>query len=825
MAKRKVTIEIAVVKARNNQLENISKALKGILDIVRGIHRRDIAQELEKISNALTDDKNKLGDVAQKWKEIGDAFEVISDNANKVVKAVGAVEGTSGDEAHKPFGAGGEFGTFLSAVFKVNALTAVISGRLIPALAGAGVALKGTSFAVKSIASVILGATVIVKSFVVALQFTKIVTILTVKLLALAAAFSVVGFAIQIKKLAAFQEQLRKTSNLLIGTGQNLRTLGKEAAALTLLTRRNVGDVLEGQFQAVTTGARDAEIRIQALTEANKLLVTSGGTLATNVNLLTTVMEAYGLKAEEMADVSKILFGAVSVGNTNMQELSDKLGPLVQIAGAFGFAFDETVASVVQISKGSKDATIAITQMKNVLNSLIKIVTTDTVKARKFKTQLRALGVETRLAKIQQQGLIETLAQLSKAADRPGGGNVVAGAFGDIRALAGAASLLQDNAEGVSADLEEMTRVGDNLGKAYRDSAGDFNFLVDAIRGLLEMLLGMGGRPLAIVEEVLKAFEVLLVSIVKFTQTAEGKLGGFVNSVLGPFGEFFIGTFLDIAAIVDGSKSWGEIVAKSIEAMAVRAAPLLNIFKELFKNTFIDIGAFVAKSMPIFLEQGFHLMISFIKTIGKQLLLRGLVIISIELISFITEVMLDIWVIAIEQAVKLFTGMLDIIVRGLGTLFNIGRFKNFDTTQFINFDAIKPSELIRLDDLTDIIQKETGQSFSEGDAEARAQFEEEAGQILGATIEGLQPAVEALGSDLVDTTRQATANLEQIKKDVEEQDLPGKLEEAWAIVLEERAKIAEMMLKNSERLRGTTRGNRPIDGNQTGSKTVPPRRR
>lgn len=821
MPNRKINIEIQVVKGKRDQLDAIALGLERILKIADQIQKKDIDQVIKKIVDAVTSNKNALKDVADEWKKIADSIEKIAKNASKAMNVLGKGAQQQKKKTGKPTAKEirqKEFGGFLATVFKANAFVAVISGRLIPALLGAGVALQGTSVWVKALGAGVAAVTVIVQAFVAALQFTILVGKLTAGFIALTGAVVGLFAAFQIRKLGEFATQLRKTSNLLIGTGESVRRLADEARALTLITGRRFGEVLEGQFQAVTTGARDAEIRVAALTEANKLMMVSGGDLATNVNLLTTIMEAYGFKASELTNISKTLFGAVSVGNTTMEELSNKLGPLVQIAGAFGFAFDETLASVVKISKGSKNATVAITQMKNVLNTLIKVLTTDTVKARKFKSQIAALGVETDIAKVRQQGLVETWLQLASAFKQ--NETVVSGMFGDIRALAGAASILSDDASGVVKDLAEMEKLGENLSEAYIQTRGEFDALTSSIGGLLEVLLLMGGGPLQIVENVLKAFEVLLTKIVAFVEVSGEGLMGFIDTIIGPFGDFFISTFLNIAEIIETSESWSEILSKSLTIVVKRATPFLNLLVDIFRQTFLAIGNFILKIIPVFLESAIDLSVAFLLTKGKFLILKGLGLIGIGIIEFLVNLLghaidatLGIYLDAVFAFVETVTDALDAILEAAGA----------DALFDFNIDEVQFSDVVgdMADKLSDELKAGLDLGIEAlGEEAAGKEFEKEAGEILQRTVLDVGQAAGGLGEDLIDIGKKTVDNLQIIRDQIAEQNLPDKLDEAFKLMLKEREEMAEII---ENRLKRSKSGNRKSGERSTGF-GVPPRR-
>ncbi len=187
----------------------------------------------------------------------------------------------------------------------------------------------------------------------------------------------------------------------------------------------------------------------------------AGGITSTAVaaDAITTVLNSYGMAADEAGKVSDILFAIVKRGKTTFGELAPKIGMVTSIAHTAGLSLEELGAAIATMTRAGLQTPIALTAMRGILNSFLK-PTEEAIQASE------EFGLTLDSVTLSSIGLTGVLAQLKGATAEQ-----LASLFPNIRALAGMAALsgqagkqLEDlklmlNSTGLSQEaFEKMTK-------------------------------------------------------------------------------------------------------------------------------------------------------------------------------------------------------------------------------------------------------------------------------------------------------------------------------------------------------------------------------
>lgn len=149
--------------------------------------------------------------------------------------------------------------------------------------------------------------------------------------------------------------------------------LGERIKDLSGTIGRDLGETSAAVFEALQNDLGTTGETFDLLEgQATKLAVVTGGTLGDAVNALSSVIKVYGEDSEDAANASGILFGAINAGRLTLDELESRLGTVIPLAGRLGITFEQTAASIATISLAGVDAATSQTQLRNVLNKLIK---------------------------------------------------------------------------------------------------------------------------------------------------------------------------------------------------------------------------------------------------------------------------------------------------------------------------------------------------------------------------------------------------------------------------------------------------------------------
>ena len=274
---------------------------------------------------------------------------------------------------------------------------------------------------------------------------------------------SVVGAVASIRKLtrflinnvkvfAEFERGVKNVTTLMNNddTGFFRGDLFKGSLQLARDYGFTLDDVNKSMFNAVSAGVSGGEA-IKFLNDASKLAVAGVTTLKAATMGLTTVLNAYGLKASEAERVSNILFTTQKFGVTTVEELSKSLGVVVPFAAASGISLEELGAAIAVTTRSGLDAAKTVTALRAAISQMQK-------PAAESRDLFLEYGIPIGAAEMKAVGFTETLKRLNQVyKDSP---EIIEKMFGNVRGLTAIFSLAGDNAESYNEILKETSDEG-----------------------------------------------------------------------------------------------------------------------------------------------------------------------------------------------------------------------------------------------------------------------------------------------------------------------------------------------------------------------------
>lgn len=131
----------------------------------------------------------------------------------------------------------------------------------------------------------------------------------------------------------------------------------------------------EGLYQALSAGVKITGDGSDALKFMNKnVKLAEGGftDMATAVDTTTTVINAYGLAAEDVSRVSDILISTQNEGKTTVAQLGAVMGQVVPTAANLGVSFEQVGATMAAMTAQGIPTAQAATQIRQALVELSK---------------------------------------------------------------------------------------------------------------------------------------------------------------------------------------------------------------------------------------------------------------------------------------------------------------------------------------------------------------------------------------------------------------------------------------------------------------------
>ena len=221
----------------------------------------------------------------------------------------------------------------------------------------------------------------------------------------------------------------------------------EELVQLSNQTGYSLEDLAEAEYQAVSASV-DTSKAVAFLSDATKLA--RGGFTSTTqaVDLLTTVINAYGYQAEDAAYISDVLLRTQNDGKTIIDELAGSMGTVIPTAANYNVSLEQLAAAYATMTKQGVNTSRATTFLNAMFTELEKSSSTIS------KTLFTKTGKS--FAQLMGEGysLADVLSILYNAVE--GDNEQFQRLFGNIRSGKAASALLTDDFGILNYEVERM---------------------------------------------------------------------------------------------------------------------------------------------------------------------------------------------------------------------------------------------------------------------------------------------------------------------------------------------------------------------------------
>ncbi len=266
-----------------------------------------------------------------------------------------------------------------------------------------------------------------------------------------------VGIA-AVKTAADFDNSMAKVSTIADTTAVPMKKLREQVKTLSNEVGVGVTDIAEAQYQAISAGVDTAK---SANFVSTAVKAAKGGftDTTTAVDGLTTVLNAYGLKAGEAANISDQMLMAQNYGKTSFGEMASSMGKVIPTASSMNVSTKELFSSIAVLTKNGIATSEAVTSLKAAFSNVSKVSPEVSKTAKK-------LGLDFSAAHLKSVGWSKFLSEIKEKT----GGNVetMSKLFGSTEALNGMLILAGKGSKDFSEALGLMDKAGGSTQKAYK---------------------------------------------------------------------------------------------------------------------------------------------------------------------------------------------------------------------------------------------------------------------------------------------------------------------------------------------------------------------
>lgn len=369
-----------------------------------------------------------------------------------------------------------------------------------------------------------------------------------------------------------FEDSMAKVSTIADATEVPMDEMQKAILNLSNQTGISSEEIAQNIYDSISAGQKTGDA-VNFVSNSTKLAKAGFADAGAALDVLTTIMNAYGLKASEVTNVSDMLIQTQNLGKTTVADLASSMGKVIPTANAYGVSLDELCAGYAIMTANGVATAESTTYMNGMLNELGKSGTnvSETLKEKTGKTfkELMDSGMS----------LSDVLKIISDAATENNK------SFGDMwsSSEAGKAGmiLLGDSAENFNGVLEQMQNSAGATNTAFEKLDTNSTKIKKATNELKNDAIDLGTT---LMEELTPIIENIAEKISQFTEWFKGLSEsekqtiiqiGLIVAAIGPL-LIALGTVVSGGAKIIGGI---PVIAKGLSGLfgIIAANPVLAI--------------------------------------------------------------------------------------------------------------------------------------------------------------------------------------------------------------------------------------------------------
>jgi TP901 family phage tail tape measure protein len=204
-----------------------------------------------------------------------------------------------------------------------------------------------------------------------------------------------------------FDRGIREVFTLTTQTEEEFKGLRNQLVELGKDVPFLYQDLTKAAYWAVSSGV-DVGESMMFLEEATRAAMAGVSDLYTSVDALTTVMNAWEMTVDDLADINDTFFMAIKYGKTTFDELAESIGVVAPYAAQTGVAFKEVTTAMAALTRQGLDTKMAATSIARTLGDIIK-------PSKQAAELAQILGIEYNTTALNAKGLVKFLEDLKGA--------------------------------------------------------------------------------------------------------------------------------------------------------------------------------------------------------------------------------------------------------------------------------------------------------------------------------------------------------------------------------------------------------------------------
>jgi len=402
-----------------------------------------------------------------------------------------------------------------------------------------------------------------------------------------------------------YETALAKVNTIADTTQVPLEKISQEVMALSNKTGVAANALAEDVYNAISAGQKTGDA-VNFVSYSTKLAKAGFAETSQTLDVLTTILNAYGMSADKVGTVSDMLIQIQNKGKVSVGELSSVMGKIIPTANAYNVSLEQLGATYAIMTSKGIAAAETTTYANSMLNELGKSGST----ADKILRKVAGGGFSDLMAN--GSSLAEVLNTLQTEAQKSG--KTIADMFGSAEAGKAAMSILSNGVDGFNASVEEMIKSTGATETAFGIMADTTeNKMAKAKNSINNLQIVLGQNLLPIVGNVADKVAGVVTKVSEFAQ-ANPQLVQTVLKVVGALAALKLGGlglklgFQEMSLGVNTAKIVLETLRSKFLILQAGSIGLIGRLKNLgkslttlggIKNLLGGMGGIAGKILPI----------------------------------------------------------------------------------------------------------------------------------------------------------------------------------------------------------------------------------
>ena len=389
------------------------------------------------------------------------------------------------------------------------------------------------------------------------------------------------------KAFRVFELAMAEVSTIVQDTEGWMNTLNHGVRAMSMQFGKSAEDLSRGLYD-ILSAAVPVKDSLELLQIATKAAAAGLTTVEKSVDVLTSVMNAYGKTVAQMYQVSDVMFKSVIRGKFRFEDLANSLGYVTPIAAQVGISFDEIAAAISSATRQGQHVDMVARGLALTIQNIIK-------PSKGASEAAMELGIDLSSAAIAAYGLTGFMERLATASNNNAAN--ISKIIPNMRSYRVAMVLASGGAEEFVTDLDLMETSLGSTQTAFNKIADTIDMQRNILIQYKEEMKRMSGEGVTAIEQLGIKWEMFTTSLFSiWAAGGESTAAGGDNPLMRVLNGLSFGIGGAIAetkqASEEASKVAQQYVQDQIDILNNPPEEVTPLFERLMSGEDVDVSRF-----------------------------------------------------------------------------------------------------------------------------------------------------------------------------------------------------------------------------------------